>query len=82
VPSYTIIIREYFSPKEAGERVGLVIMANLLGMALGGWMSGAIFDLSGSYRFAFALGAFWNLINVLIAVWLLTRPGQRRLAPA
>ncbi len=82
VPSYAIIVREYFSPKEAGTRVGLVIMATLFGMALGGWLSGAIFDLSGSYRFAFALGAFWNLINVMIAVWLLWRPGQRRLAPA
>ena len=82
VPSYAIIIREYFSPKEAGTRVGLVIMATLFGMALGGWMSGAIFDLSGSYRWAFALGAFWNLLNVLIAVWLLMKPGQRRLVPA
>ena len=82
VPSYAIIIREYFSPKEAGTRVGLVIMATLFGMALGGWMSGAIYDLSGSYRFAFALGAFWNLINVAIAVWLVVRPGQPRLATA
>ena len=45
VPSYAIIVREYFSPREAGTRIGLVLMATLLGMALGGWMSGAIFDL-------------------------------------
>ncbi len=82
VPSYAIIVREYFSPKEAGTRVGLVIMATLFGMALGGWMSGAIYDLAGSYRWAFALGAFWNVINVMIAVWLLTRPAPSRLAPA
>lgn len=82
VPSYAIIVREYFSPKEAGTRVGLVIMATLFGMAVGGWSSGLVFDLTGSYRFAFALGAFWNLVNVMIAVWLLARPAQRRLAPA
>jgi MFS family permease len=82
VPSYAIIIREYFSPKEAATRVSIVIMANLFGMALGGWMSGAIYDLAGSYRWAFALGALWNVMNVAIALWLLTRPAPARLATA
>src|ERR1700747_3528915 len=56
VPSYAIIVREYFPPREAATRVGLVIMATLFGMALGGWMSGAIFDYAGSYHAAFANG--------------------------
>ena len=81
IPSYAIIVREYFSPKEAGARVGLVITATLFGMALGGWMSGAIFDMTGSYHAAFINGLLWNLVNVSIAVWLLTRGGSR-LAPA
>ena len=73
VPSYAIIVREYFSPKEAGTRVGLCIMATLLGMALGGWMSGVIFDFTGSYRAAFLNGLAWNLLNVSIMAWLLMR---------
>jgi MFS family permease len=73
VPSYAIIVREYFPSREAGTRIGLVIMATLFGMALGGWMSGAIFDYSGSYRAAFANGLGWNLLNVTIATWLLLR---------
>jgi len=73
VPSYAIIVREYFPPGEAAARIGLAIMATLFGMALGGWMSGAIFDLTGSYRAAFANGIAWNLINVSIALWLLIR---------
>jgi MFS family permease len=77
IPSYAIIIREYFSPREAGTRVGIVLMATLFGMALGGWMSGAIFDLTGSYRAAFLNGLLWNLLNVAIASWLLWRPGRR-----
>jgi len=81
VPSYAIIVREYFSPREAGARVGTVLMATLFGMALGGWMSGVIFDLTGSYRAAFLNGTAWNLLNVSIAVWLLRRSGMR-LAPA
>ena len=73
VPMYAIIIREYFSPKEAGARVGLVIMATVVGMAWGGWLSGAIFDATGSYQAAFLNGLAWNLVNVSIMVWLLLR---------
>jgi MFS family permease len=81
VPSYAIIVREYFPPREAGWRVGTVIMATLFGMALGGWMSGAIFDLTGSYQAAFVNGIAWNLLNLSIATWLLLRT-RARLAPA
>jgi MFS family permease len=77
VPSYAIIVREYFSPREAGARVGLVLMASLLGMALGGWLSGLIFDLTGSYRTAFLNGLAWNLVNVSIMAWLLQRSRRR-----
>jgi MFS family permease len=75
VPSYAIIIREYFSPREAGARLGIVLMATLFGMALGGWMSGVLFDLTGSYRAAFIHGIGWNLLNMSIAFWLLRRAG-------
>ena len=61
VPSYAIVVREYFSPKEAGARVGTVLMFTLFGMALGGWMSGKIFDLTGSYDAAFVHGIAWNV---------------------
>jgi MFS family permease len=73
VPSYAIIVREYFPPKEAGMRVGLVLMATLIGMAFGGWMSGAIFDYAGTYQAAFLNGLGWNLLNVSIMSWLLLR---------
>jgi len=77
VPSYAIIVREYFPPGEAGARVGTVLMCTLLGMALGGWVTGVIFDLTGSYRIAFLHGIGWNLLNFSIAVFLL----RRSLAP-
>jgi MFS family permease len=76
VPSYAIIIRECFPAREAGARVGLVMMATLFGMALGGWMSGWIFDLTGSYRAAFANGIAWNLLNALIALWLVVKASK------
>ncbi|WP_291214316.1 MFS transporter [Hydrogenophaga sp.] len=73
VPSYAIIVREYFAPKEAGARVGAVIMATLVGMALGGWMSGWVFDMTGSYDAAFLNGIAFNLLNMGIALWLYFR---------
>jgi MFS family permease len=82
VPMYAIIVREYFPPKLAGTLVGLVIMSTILGMALGGWMSGWIFDQTGSYWQAFANGLAWNVLNGAIAVFLLMRRSRLRLAPA
>jgi MFS family permease len=73
VPAYALIVREYFPPEQAGARVGTVLMATLLGMALGGWMSGAVFDLTGSYRAAFLNGIAWNLLNLAIVGFLLWR---------
>lgn len=80
VPSYAIIVREYLPAREAGERIGFVIMATIVGMALGGWMSGWIFDMTGSYQMAFLNGIAWNALNVGIVVIILLRtrgPGVR-----
>jgi MFS family permease len=82
VPMYAIIVRDYFPPKEAGIRVGIVLMATLIGMAIGGWMSGAIFDATGSYHAAFINGLGWNVVNAAIALWLLLRPRRQHLATA
>jgi MFS family permease len=78
VPSYAIIVREHFPPAEAGARVGTVLMFTLLGMALGGWMSGKVFDLTGSYQAAFVNGIGWNLLNLTIASLLLHRAKRQR----
>ena len=85
VPSYAIIVREHFPPDEAGARVGTVLMFTLFGMALGGWMSGKVFDLTGSYHAAFINGLAWNALNISIAVFLIARTRGwvgRRAVPA
>jgi MFS family permease len=82
VPSYAIIIREYFPPQEAAMRVGIVMAISVVGMALGGWAAGFIFDLTASYRAAFAGGFVANLFNLAIAVWLLLRLSKPKLAYA
>jgi len=80
VPSYALIVREYMPPQEAGARVGFVMMMTILGMALGGWMSGWIYDLTGNYQLAFVNGILWNGLNIAIVLMLLrrSRPGRER----
>lgn len=73
IPSYAIIIREYLPAHEAGRRIGLVIMATILGMALGGWLSGWIYDMTGSYQTAFINGIAWNLLNLGVIAMILWR---------
>ncbi|MEO3473253.1 MFS transporter [Roseomonas sp. CAU 1739] len=73
VPSYAMIVRDNFPPEQAGTRVGIALSSTLVGMALGGWMAGAIFDATGSYQAAMWNGIAWNLVNLSIAVWLLMR---------
>lgn len=77
VPCYAIIVRNYMPAEEAGQRVGLVMMATIFGMAVGGWMSGWIYDLTASYSAAFLNGIGWNLVNLAvigIIMWRTRRP--------
>ncbi len=77
VPSYALVVREYMPAREAGQRVGFVMMMTILGMALGGWMSGWIYDQTGSYQLAFINGIVWNGLNIAIMAWLLMRSRPR-----
>lgn len=78
VPMYAVLIRQLLPPREAGARIGLVIMATVTGMAFGGFVSGAIYDLSQSYHLAFANGLAWNLLNLTIVGYILMRPRMMR----
>jgi MFS family permease len=77
IPSYGVIVREYFPPKEAGARMGIAISLTIIGMAGGGWLGGELFDRTGSYQAAFINGIAFNLMNGLIVWWLLTRQNRR-----
>jgi MFS family permease len=82
VPCYPFIVRELFPAREAGFRISISLSATLVGMALGGWMSGVIFDLTGSYRAALLNGIAWNVLNMAIAFWMLRRWQARSAAAA
>jgi len=77
VPSYAIIVRESMPAREAATRVGIVILASVVGMSFGGWVSGVIFDATGSYAAAFTNGVAWNAVNIVIITALLMRARSR-----
>ena len=70
VPSYALVVRHFLPAREAGQRIGIVLMLTIFGMAIGGWMSGFIFDQTGSYKMAFLNGILWNIFNLGILGWL------------
>ncbi|MEM0908314.1 MAG: MFS transporter [Pseudomonadota bacterium] len=73
IPSYAVIVREYFPPNVAGAVIGFVIMSTIVGMALGGWISGYIHDVTGSYQMAFLNGIAWNALNIAIMLLIIAK---------
>ncbi len=83
VPSFLLVVRELFAEREAGWRMGAVVLGGLTGMALGAWLGGYVYDLTASYRPAFLAGVLFNLVNlVLVGTLLLRGAGGRRVAPS
>ncbi len=82
VPSYAMIIRDHFPARQAGSRISTVLTATVFGMALGGWLSGEIYDYTGSYQAAFVHGVAWNVLNLGLALWVFyVRTPGRPVAP-
>lgn len=78
VPAYVMAIRELFPDREAAWRVPVLLLAGQGGMAVGSWMAGAVYDQSGAYGAAFAVGMGFNLVNlVLLGLLAGRRPRQR-----
>ena len=70
VPSYALIVKKYLPNKDAAERIGLIIFFTIIGMSIGGWMSGKIYDYTNSYSLGFLNSILWNLLNVIIIFYL------------
>jgi MFS family permease len=79
LPCYALVVREYLPAKEAGIRIGAVLMSSTFGMALGGWLAGEIFDWTGSYQVALLNGIGWNILNMILVGLLLIRPLRLKL---
>jgi len=78
IPSYSVTIRDLFAPEEASWRIPTVLFTAMSGMAFGSWFGGRLYDGYLSYRPAFALGVLFNLGNLLLILFLVTRPARQR----
>lgn len=79
VPAYVIAVRQHYSLQEANWRIPAVLFGGTLGMAIGGWGAGLIFDFSASYIPAFAAGLAFNALNFAIVFFLFNRDRGRGL---
>ena len=66
VQGYALILRQLYGPGILGWRLGVVMLFAMAGMAAGGWMGGAVFDATLSYRPAFQLALAFNLLNLVL----------------
>jgi MFS family permease len=73
VPSYTIILRAFFPPEQAGWRISTSFLFTVAGMAFGGWIAGLLYDLTGSYTVSFLNAIGFNILNLWIAASLLKK---------
>jgi MFS family permease len=80
VPSYAIIVRTFFPAGQAGWRIGVALLSTLCGMAVGSYMAGALYDLTGSYTASYVNAIAFNLLNMAIAAGLL-RQAIRLMTP-
>jgi predicted MFS family arabinose efflux permease len=78
LPAYVIAVRQHFPAHEAAWRVPTVLFAGYIGMAAGGWLAGAMFDMFGFYLPAFAVGLVFNVVNLMILLWLVSRERNER----
>lgn len=84
MPCYALVIRVLFPASQAGWRIAGQYLFGAIGMGLGGWLGGAMYDLSGSYTWAFLIGFLLNLGNiaVILPLALRHRTAVLRLQPA
>ena len=75
LPCYPLIVRELLPRAESGRRTGLILLCAGMGMAIGSWLGGYIFDLTGSYQRAFSIGVVFNLANLAVILSLIVRTG-------
>ena len=81
MPCYSLIIRLWFPATESGRRIAMVYLFAALGMGLGGWLGGAVFDLTGSYFYAFLIGFGFNVMNFVVIGFLYLRQTRLGLSP-
>jgi MFS family permease len=80
IPAYSVAIRDLYPSKEASWRIPTVLFTAMSGMAFGSWYAGLLVDAFESYQPAFASGVLFNLANLAVILFLVSRLVPRRRA--
>jgi predicted MFS family arabinose efflux permease len=75
MPLYAVVAREYFGARALGASYGAIFGLSCLGMGLGGWLGGRLFDTLGTYNSLYVLSFLFGCGGALLALWL-RAPGQ------
>ncbi|HEY1412682.1 MAG TPA: MFS transporter, partial [Rhodopila sp.] len=78
IPAYSVAIRDLYPSREASWRIPTVLMTSMAGMAFGSWFAGKLFDVFLSYRLAFGSGVLFNLANLALILFLVSRTARGR----
>ena len=81
MPCYPLLIRVLFPVSQLGGRIAAQYMFAAGGMALGGWLGGVIFDLTGSYSPAFLVAFGFNAMNFVVMSFFHLRQTRLKLSP-
>ena len=81
MPCYPLLIRLLFPVSQAGGRIAAQYMFAAGGMALGGWIGGVVFDLTGSYSPAFLVAFAFNAMNFVVMSFFHLRQTRLKLSP-
>jgi MFS family permease len=79
MPLYAIVVREYFGARIMGATFGAVAFASTLGMALGPWLGGVLYDSFGSYAWLF-VGSFGIGLGAVAIAFAFRPPAPFRVA--
>jgi MFS family permease len=85
IPSYSVAIRDLFPSADASWRIPTLLFTAMSGMAVGSWLAGWIYDHFGTYAAAFGTGVVFNLLNLILIGFLVSRLPRRHapvLSPA
>ena len=80
MPNYALMIRHWFPSNQIGRRVAVTYLFAATGMALGGWLGGALHDFTGTYMHAFLVGFGFNAMNFMVIGLLFLRQTKLRLS--
>ncbi len=81
MPLYAVVARELFGERAMGASYGgIFFISSCIGMGLGAWIGGQIFDRTGTYQMMYILSFLYGGAGAILALWLRSPRPERPIA--